>query len=67
MVLGFALPLIAIYLYVLSLIEMPTVVLKLFAEQGNGQTDKSVTICVPFGEHKKDTGNHFNEALIQNI
>jgi len=30
---------------------MPTVVLKLFAGQGTGQTDKAATICFPFGEH----------------
>jgi len=39
---------------------MPTVVLKLFAGQGTGQTDRrtdrAATIC-PFGEHNK-TLNH---------
>jgi len=40
---------------------MPTVVLKLFAGQGtgqtdtrtDGQTDKAATIASPFGEHNK--------------
>jgi len=35
---------------------MPTVVLKLFAGQGNvadGWTDKAATKCFPFGKHKK--------------
>ena len=34
---------------------MPPVVLKLFAGQGTGQTDKAATICPPppFEEHKK--------------
>ena len=31
---------------------MPTVVLKLFAGQGTGRTDKAATICFPFGKHK---------------
>ena len=31
---------------------MPTAVLKLFAGQGTGLSDKAATICFPFGEHK---------------
>ena len=34
---------------------MPPVVLKFFAGQGTGRTDKAATICFPFGEHKKDS------------
>ena len=34
---------------------MPPVVLKFFAGQGTGWTDKAATICFPFGEHKKDS------------
>jgi len=34
---------------------MPKVVLKLFAGQGTGRTDKAATICFPFWEYNNTT------------
>jgi len=50
---------------------MPTVVLKLFARQGTGQTDgwtdKAATICFPFGEHNKDMTTRLSMYMRQNV
>jgi len=43
---------------------MPTVVLKLFAGQGTGQTVKAATICFPpFGDHNKI--NNYKEFTLK--
>jgi len=38
---------------------LPTLVLKLFAGQGAGRTDKAATFCPAFGEHKNKNNNNF--------